>query len=162
LDTNPQWIFNIDSESGSLGIYFLGRGLRSAKSEASSIFSSLLTNQTLMCGTKVIKPCLRVKSNQVLNSREKQIQFAQLCYTHSQSSHKDPKSTTKAIQVIAWCTQNMHEKQCYAYIRLHQHEWDYSKLLEYNCINSPLSLLSGRTSSTSATSCAATTRHRAA
>jgi hypothetical protein len=121
LDSNPKWIFNIDSESGSLGTYFPGRGLRRAKSEASSIFSSVLTNQTLMCGTKVIKPCLHVKST----SREKQIQFAQLCYTHSQSSHKDPKSTTKAIQDHRLVHTEHARKQYYAYIRLHQHEYDY-------------------------------------
>jgi hypothetical protein len=77
------------------------------------------------CGTKVIKPCLHVKSNQVLTSREKQIQFAQFCYTHSQSSHKDPKSTTKAIQDHRLVHTEHAEKQYYAYIRLHQHEYDY-------------------------------------
>jgi hypothetical protein len=144
LDTNPQWIFNIDSESGSLGIYFAGCGLRRAKSEASSIFSSVLTNQTLMFGTKVIKPCLHVKSNQVLTSREKQIQFAQLCYTHSQSSHKDPKSTTKAFKIIAWCTQNMHKS---------------STTPTSCCINtSTTTSYPGSTGSTSTSPCAASTR----
>jgi hypothetical protein len=122
------------------------------KSEASSIFSSVLTNQTLMCGAKIIKPCLCVKRNQVLTSREKQIQFAQLCYTHSQSSHKDPKSTTKAIQ-DHHLVHTEHAHKMYA----------RPSASTSGCINMSTTTSSpGSTSSTSAPPCAATTRDPAA